>query len=40
MIRSYEDVAPAVLKVMERTTDSRLRETMTSLVRHLQAVAF
>ena len=27
-------------KVMERTTNSRLREIMTSLVRHLQAVAF
>ncbi len=40
MIRSYEDVTPAVLKVMERTTDSRLCEIMTSLVRHLQAVAF
>lgn len=35
MIRSYEDVTPAVLKVMERTADPRLREIMTSLVRHL-----
>jgi catechol 1,2-dioxygenase len=35
MIRRYEDVTPAVLKVMERTEDSRLREIMLSLVKHL-----
>ena len=35
MIRTYEDVTPAVLKVMERTADPRLREIMTALVRHL-----
>jgi catechol 1,2-dioxygenase len=35
MIRTYNDVTPAVLKVMERTTDPRLREIMTALVRHL-----
>lgn len=35
MIRGETDVTPAVLAVMERTTDPRLREIMTSLVRHL-----
>lgn len=35
MIRTYQDVTPAVLKVMERTTDPRLRELMTALIRHL-----
>lgn len=30
-------VTPAVLKVMDQTTDPRLREIMTSLVRHLHA---
>lgn len=35
MIRRYEDVTPAVLKVMERTEDARLREIMVSLVKHL-----
>src|SRR5436190_21122653 len=35
MIRHESDVTPAVLAVMERTTDPRLREIMTSLVRHL-----
>jgi len=34
-IRRYEDVTPAVLKVMERTEDPRLREIMVSLVKHL-----
>ena len=31
MIRTYLDVTPAVLKVMEQTTDPRLREIMTAL---------
>jgi catechol 1,2-dioxygenase len=35
MIRTYEDVTPAVLAVMQRTPDARLREIMVSLVRHL-----
>jgi catechol 1,2-dioxygenase len=35
MIRTYRDVTPAVLKVMEQTTDPHLREIMTALVRHL-----
>ena len=35
MIRTYHDVTPAVLKVMEQTTDPRLREVMAALVRHL-----
>ena len=35
MIRTYQDVTPAVLKVMEQTTDPRLREITTALVRHL-----
>jgi len=34
-IKSHEDVTPAVLAVMERTTDPRLREIMVSLIRHL-----
>jgi catechol 1,2-dioxygenase len=34
-IRRYEDVTPAVLEVMERTEDPRLREIMVSLVKHL-----
>ena len=34
-IRRYEDVTPAVLKVMERTEDPRLREILVSLVKHL-----
>jgi catechol 1,2-dioxygenase len=34
-IERYEDVTPAVLKVMERTGDPRLREIMVSLIRHL-----
>ena len=33
--RTYQDVTPAVLKVMAQTTDPRLREVMTALVRHL-----
>jgi catechol 1,2-dioxygenase len=35
MIRTQEDVTPAVLAVMERTEDPRLREIMVSLVTHL-----
>ena len=35
MIRTYQDITPLVLKVMEQTTDPRLREVMTALVRHL-----
>jgi len=35
IIESHEDVTPAVLKVMQRTADPRLREIMTSLVTHL-----
>jgi catechol 1,2-dioxygenase len=35
MIRTYEDVTPAVLEVMQRTADPRLREIMVSLVKHL-----
>jgi catechol 1,2-dioxygenase len=35
MIRTYLDVTPAVLKVMEQTTDPQLREIMTALVHHL-----
>jgi hypothetical protein len=35
MIRTYDDVTPAALEVMEQTTDPRLREVMTALVRHL-----
>jgi catechol 1,2-dioxygenase len=35
MIEREEDVTAAVLAVMEQTTDPRLREIMTSLVRHL-----
>ena len=37
MIRTYGDVTPAVLEVMQRTTDPRLGELMTALVRHLHA---
>jgi catechol 1,2-dioxygenase len=37
IIERHEDVTPAVLAVMERTTDPRLREIMTSLVSHLHA---
>lgn len=35
MIRHESDVTPAVLAVMERTADPRLREIMISLIRHL-----
>ncbi len=35
MIRTKEDVTPAALAVMERTTDPRLREIMLCLVKHL-----
>src|ERR1700733_12216045 len=34
-IQRYQDVTPAVLQVMERTRDPRLREIMVSLVKHL-----
>jgi catechol 1,2-dioxygenase len=37
VIERAEDVTPAVLEVMQRTTDPRLREVMTSLVSHLHA---
>jgi catechol 1,2-dioxygenase len=37
VIEGQADVTPAVLAVMERTTDPRLREIMISLVRHLHA---
>jgi len=37
MIRTYQDVTPAALKAMTQTTDPRLREVMTALVRHLHA---
>lgn len=37
IIERQEDVTPAVLAVMERTTDPRLREIMMSLVSHLHA---
>jgi catechol 1,2-dioxygenase len=35
MIHTYQDVTPAALKVMAQTTDPRLREIMTALVRYL-----
>lgn len=37
IIKGHEDVTPAVLAVMERTADPRLREIMMSLVTHLHA---
>jgi catechol 1,2-dioxygenase len=37
IIERHEDVTPAVLAVMARTGDPRLREIMTSLVSHLHA---
>jgi catechol 1,2-dioxygenase len=37
IIARQEDVTPAVLAVMERTDDPRLREIMVSLVTHLHA---
>lgn len=39
MIRTWQDVTPAVLAVMERTTDPRLREILVALVRRLHAFA-
>ncbi|MUL78994.1 catechol 1,2-dioxygenase [Mycobacterium sp. CBMA226] len=35
ILESHRDVTPAVLAVMQQTTDPRLREIMTSLVTHL-----
>jgi catechol 1,2-dioxygenase len=35
MIRNESDVTPAVLAVMERTSEPRLREIMSSLIHHL-----
>ncbi|PKP74308.1 MAG: catechol 1,2-dioxygenase [Alphaproteobacteria bacterium HGW-Alphaproteobacteria-6] len=35
IIASHAEVTPAVLKVMDRTDDPRLREIMVSLVKHL-----
>src|SRR3954449_10594426 len=35
LIERQQDVTPAVLEVMERTRDRRLREIMASLVNHL-----
>ena len=35
IIARQEDVTPAVLRVMEQTTDPRLREIMVSLIKHL-----
>ena len=35
IIETEADVTPAVLEVMERTTDPRLREIMVSLITHL-----
>jgi len=37
IIERHEDVTPAVLAVMQQTTDPRLREILTSLVSHLHA---
>lgn len=37
IIANQQDVTPAVLKVMERTSDPRLREIMVSLITHLHA---
>jgi catechol 1,2-dioxygenase len=37
IIERHEDVTPAVLAVMQQTTDPRLREIMSSLVSHLHA---
>jgi catechol 1,2-dioxygenase len=37
IIKGHEDVTPAVLTVMGRTADPRLREIMMSLVTHLHA---
>lgn len=35
IIHNHSEVTPAVLKVMEQTTDPRLREIMVSLITHL-----
>ena len=35
LIERQQDVTPAVLEVMERTRDPRLREIMISLIKHL-----
>ena len=35
LIRGHHNVTPAVLEVMQRTRDLRMREIMTSLVTHL-----
>ncbi|BCH16636.1 MULTISPECIES: dioxygenase [unclassified Mesorhizobium] len=37
VIRTQEDVTAAVLKAMEQTSDHRLREILTALVKHLHA---
>jgi catechol 1,2-dioxygenase len=37
VVRTHEDVTAAVLEVMARTPDARLREIMVALVRHLHA---
>src|ERR1700730_7749701 len=34
-IQRHDDVTPAVLEVMARTRDPRLREILTSLIKHL-----
>lgn len=39
ILNKHEDVTPAVLEVMERTTDPRLREIMVSLIKHLAEFA-
>jgi catechol 1,2-dioxygenase len=39
LIATEADVTPAVLAVMARTPDARLREIMMSLVSHLHAFA-
>lgn len=37
VIRTQQDVTAAVLKVMQQTSDDRLREILTALVKHLHA---
>src|SRR5215467_4464475 len=39
IIRTQEDVTPAVLSEIARASDPRFREIMSSLVRHLHAFA-
>lgn len=39
IIENLDDVTPAVLSVMERTTEPRLREILVALARHLHAFA-